>query len=120
MLAKYYYIYPLELIVEILESEDYYKQLPKNIIINHLLTTENLQIIIETLTIISEEMSKKIKTTLSSKVVSRAQGIARERESKKEKEEEDFFQVELPVIQEEPENTLPQSKVDILQDHLFD
>lgn len=65
-------------------------------------------------------MGKKIKTTLSSKVVTRAQVVARQRESKKEKEEEDFFEVELPVIQEEPDNTMPQSKVNILQDHLFD
>lgn len=62
-------------------------------------------------------MSKKIKTTLSSKVVSRPQVVAREGESKKG---EDFFQVELPVIEEEAESTIPQSKVDILQDHLFD
>jgi hypothetical protein len=44
-----------------------------------------LQIIIETLTIVSEEMSKKIKTTLSSKEVKKAQIFCRENiEQKKE------------------------------------
>jgi hypothetical protein len=44
-----------------------------------------LQIIIETLTIVSEEMSKKIKTTLCSKEVKKAQIFRRENiEQKKE------------------------------------
>lgn len=45
---------------------EFYNSLPKNIIINHLLTTTNISIIIETLTILSQEMSKLVKTTLDS------------------------------------------------------
>jgi hypothetical protein len=66
-----------------------------------------------TLTIISEEMSKKIKTTLSSKDVKRAQVLYKEKIDQK-KDEEDFFQAELPAIREEDdERTTPQSKIDI-------
>lgn len=43
---KYYYIYPLEYLIEILQSAEYYSYLPTNIIINGLLTATNLDIII--------------------------------------------------------------------------
>jgi hypothetical protein len=64
-------------------------------------------------------MSKKIKTTLSSKEVKKVQVLCKD--SCEQKREEDyFFQVELPVIREEQDNALPQSKVDIPQEDLFD
>jgi hypothetical protein len=41
--------------------------LPANNIINGLLTTTNLQIIIETITIVSQDLSKKIRSTIAGK-----------------------------------------------------
>lgn len=79
--------------------------MPKNIIINQLLSTDNIQIIIETLTILSEEMSKKIKSTLASKDVRRSQHF-----KEKNKEEETYEVAELTVIEEEKDL---QSRVEI-------
>lgn len=53
--------------IEILSSAEFYRLLPQNLIINGLLTATNLQIIIETLIIVSEDMSKKIRITIAGK-----------------------------------------------------
>ncbi len=50
---RYFYLFPLEYVIEILERTDFYSMLPQNIIINGLLTATNLDIIIETLAIVS-------------------------------------------------------------------
>lgn len=86
--------------------------MPKNIIINQLLSTDNIQIIIETLTILSEEMSKKIKSTLASKDVRRSQHF-----KEKNKEEETYEVAELAVIEEEKDL---QSRVEIPHEDLFE
>ena len=54
----------MPILIEILNSNKFYNNLPKNIIVNGLLTTTNIKIIEETLNLISEEMSKLIENTL--------------------------------------------------------
>ena len=71
---KYFYLFPLEYIVQILESSEFYALLPSKIIINGLLTTTNIQIIIETLSIVSEEMSKNIRSTIAGKELKSKKG----------------------------------------------
>jgi hypothetical protein len=52
-------------VVSSLESAQFYNGVPKHVIVNNLLTATNIEVITETLRIVSEEMSKKIKVTLA-------------------------------------------------------
>ena len=65
---KYTYVYPVGTIISILHSEEFYKMLPKNLMVNTLLTTTNINIIIETVKVVAVEFSKKIKSTVLSRI----------------------------------------------------
>jgi len=111
---RYFYIYPLETVVELLESEQFYKEVPKHVIVNNLLTVTNVQIIIETLSIVSEEMSKKIKITLAGKDGKKKESIS-QREMM-EREEKDGQNGKLATVIEadtEDHCNITQSQVNI-------
>ena len=76
------WLYPLGLVLRLLDSQQYYRQLPKGIIVNQLYTHTNLAIIKEALTIVSEELSKKVKTTVAGKSLSSKQPLHCDAEQK--------------------------------------